>query len=823
MIKFLAIFLISSFIYSDIYVPQNQTINFEGATKDDYETTLTVTDPTADRTVTFGNLDLLFDQDVSVSANVTFGIINATTLYNSAEVLNIMPDAGYNVSLFGDADVDNAAGGKELIVNRKAAEGDASVSLSVNANQVASVTSTGSDLRFSSSANMLFYPTGGQCQFGRNWQAGHNDSFLYAGWITAESASRWVKFQINDDTDNLELTRQDTAIGFFDVQMPLESDSLYIDEIIVFEGSSADDYDTTLTVTDPTADRTVTIPNASGTVALTSQSNGTIDHGADITGLSDDDHPAYMLATGTSVDNTIPRFNGTDGRTMQTSGVSITDTNNVNGVQQLVTQLDVKIDSDSYGLVLGEGQDSKMYYNGSDTILNIQENGSGEILLRGSGWAFKCQDSGDSNNNRVNFGHSNGNGGFIQLFDDTTTVNALIRSYANGIGVQGYFLAGYMGFGLSDPDHRVEILSTSNQFKISYDGTDNTTFNVDTNGDLTIAPSGDDITIGNGAAGIDYTLTFDGQDNDGIIKWMEDEDTFDMSCSLTLNAGQAVNEFSTDGTLTGNSDTAIPTEKAVKTYVDSIAGASSISDLTEDVDYRMIKGAIVRYASTTTVTISDGYGMCKDKRWYITTDITDTVSAFSSGACTYGYIDYSAIADGEVLVAGDIIWSTTAPTQNATYGNAWMNGDDRCIASVYCDSASTIYYYDIVAESGTQIDVILENVIALESTGLNPDFTWQAGTTESSTIVPDNATKALIHARSQDSGSVANVYITSYEQSQENATPSISFQESAVSGTTVYVTKWIILGSSRNVRSAAADNDDNGTHKWWLKGFGYSR
>jgi hypothetical protein len=40
------------------------------------------------------------------------------------------------------------------------------------------------------------------------------------------------------------------------------------DANIVFEGATANDYETTLTVTDPTADRTITLPNATGTVAL---------------------------------------------------------------------------------------------------------------------------------------------------------------------------------------------------------------------------------------------------------------------------------------------------------------------------------------------------------------------------------------------------------------------------------------------------------------------------------------------------------------------------------------------------------------------------
>ena len=42
-----------------------------------------------------------------------------------------------------------------------------------------------------------------------------------------------------------------------------------------FEGATADAHETTLTVADPTADRTITLPNASGTVALTSDIGST--------------------------------------------------------------------------------------------------------------------------------------------------------------------------------------------------------------------------------------------------------------------------------------------------------------------------------------------------------------------------------------------------------------------------------------------------------------------------------------------------------------------------------------------------------------------
>jgi len=45
---------------------------------------------------------------------------------------------------------------------------------------------------------------------------------------------------------------------------------------------------------------------------------------------------------------------------------------------------------------------------------------------------------------------------------------------------------------------------------------------------------------------------------------------------LTLANGTNINEFSIDGTLSGNSDNAVPTEKAVKTYVDANSGATQV-------------------------------------------------------------------------------------------------------------------------------------------------------------------------------------------------------------------------------------------------------
>jgi len=49
---------------------------------------------------------------------------------------------------------------------------------------------------------------------------------------------------------------------------PVFTGTVTVPTSVVFEGATADDNETTLTVTDPTADRTVTLPDASGTVIL---------------------------------------------------------------------------------------------------------------------------------------------------------------------------------------------------------------------------------------------------------------------------------------------------------------------------------------------------------------------------------------------------------------------------------------------------------------------------------------------------------------------------------------------------------------------------
>jgi hypothetical protein len=71
------------------------------------------------------------------------------------------------------------------------------------------------------------------------------------------------------------------------------------------------------------------------------------------------------------------------------------------------------------------------------------------------------------------------------------------------------------------------------------DSSANVLFSANSNGNIVIgSKTASSLTIGNGTAGIDYILKFDGETNDGILTWMEDEDRFQFAdavlCDLTL-------------------------------------------------------------------------------------------------------------------------------------------------------------------------------------------------------------------------------------------------------------------------------------------------
>lgn len=136
--------------------------------------------------------------------------------------------------------------------------------------------------------------------------------------------------------------------------------------------------------------------------------------------------------------------------------------------------------------------------------------------------------------------------------------------------------------------------------------------------------------------------------------------------SLALVIGATIDEFSIDGALAGNSDTALPTEQAVKTYVDSfgpgdVTAASNITD--------------------TAIVIGDG-GAKGVKTTAILVDASDNVSAINDLDMT-----------GDLTTQGTVTLDNTSPpavlfnrnlasvTFNATLGNIDCRTNDSDIGT----------------------------------------------------------------------------------------------------------------------------------------------
>lgn len=68
----------------------------------------------------------------------------------------------------------------------------------------------------------------------------------------------------------------------------LETTEVLVNNSIVFEGATADDYETTITVADPTQDNTITFQDASGTVAFLSDITGGLQSGDNVSELTND-------------------------------------------------------------------------------------------------------------------------------------------------------------------------------------------------------------------------------------------------------------------------------------------------------------------------------------------------------------------------------------------------------------------------------------------------------------------------------------------------------------------------------------------------------
>ena len=149
---------------------------------------------------------------------------------------------------------------------------------------------------------------------------------ITASSITTSSTLEQFRQQFNslvDDVSGLESGTQ-TFTTTTTTESNIVTLNIQEDGKIVFEGATADAFETTLTVADPTADRTITLPNSTGTVVVTSDGTVSSDLVSDTTpqlGGNLDINGNDIVSVSNADIDIVP--NGTGNVTLQTDTVQL--------------------------------------------------------------------------------------------------------------------------------------------------------------------------------------------------------------------------------------------------------------------------------------------------------------------------------------------------------------------------------------------------------------------------------------------------------------------------------------------------------------------
>ena len=233
-------------ISTDNHVFSGGSIIFEGATDDSFETTLAVTDPTADRTITLPN------------ASGTVSLIDATeTLTNKTLTAPTITNGVFNTAVSGSAvkDEDDMSSDSatavatqqsiKAFVENLIAQQDLDIAPDSGTGQ--SILLPSETLTFSGGSGIATSATSNTVTFATSSVATLSGSETLTNKTFTSPTINSMTFASGQLTSGLTIG----ANG------------------IIIEGSSADAHETTLNAEDPTQDNTITIPNDSITCITT--------------------------------------------------------------------------------------------------------------------------------------------------------------------------------------------------------------------------------------------------------------------------------------------------------------------------------------------------------------------------------------------------------------------------------------------------------------------------------------------------------------------------------------------------------------------------
>ena len=233
-------------ISTDNHIFSGGSIIFEGATDDGFETTLAVTDPTADRTITLPN------------ATGTVSLITGTeTLTNKTLTTPTLTSPVFNTAVSGSAVLDEddmSSDSATKLATQQSIKAYIDNTLAAQDLDIAPDSGTGQSITLESET--------------LTFSGGSN--------IASSATSNTLTFAISDvvqKTATQTLTNKtftSPTINALTFSSGQTTSGINIGASgIIFEGATADAHETTLTVVEPTQDNTITIPNSTMTAITT--------------------------------------------------------------------------------------------------------------------------------------------------------------------------------------------------------------------------------------------------------------------------------------------------------------------------------------------------------------------------------------------------------------------------------------------------------------------------------------------------------------------------------------------------------------------------
>tara|TARA_R110002020_G_scaffold100879_1_gene238177 strand:+ start:2842 stop:5010 length:2169 start_codon:yes stop_codon:yes gene_type:complete len=308
---------------------------------------------------------------------------------------------------------------------------------------------------------------------------------------------------------------------------------------------------------------------------------------------------------------------------------------------------------------------------------------------------------------------------------------------------------------------------------------------------------GQTLTLGDGTSGADVTVTFDGESNDGVLKWMEDEDYFEFSDDILVATTEKLQfrdtaiyiHSSTDGQLDLIADTEI---QIAATTVDingnvDISGTLTIGSAgISETELEILDGATI---TTTELNIIDG-----------DTSAGTTAVAGGDGLVTNdgGTMRQTTVDTFDTYLAGTTktLTNKTIDVDNNTVSNIEVDnlksgvldtdlssvaGTDTTLASAkaikaYVDAQVTAQDLDFQGDSGGALNIDLDSETLDIAGGTGIDT---SGSSNTLTVAIDSTVATLTGSQTLTNKSITAPILTG----SASSAGSILFKEDTDNGT----------------------------------------